>query len=274
MVVEIEKFFGCYLLYCTNPKYKGRTYIGYTVDPRRRITQHNKGSKFGGACRTSGKGPWEMVLIIHGFPNNISALRFEWAWQHPKRSRRLCHLTGKQKKENQFQFCFRILSNMLRVGPWNRLPLTIRWLKQDFKIDFEPSLLPPTHMPIAYGPVKSVTIKKKGGNVEVQNEEDEILILSQGSASKRCDVCVVRLKEGDPSLECVHPGCTLICHTVCLAKKFVKHTDYLVPVEGKCPKCKNMVLWGDLIRKSHGCYGSIVSDSQDDGDGDWAELNV
>lgn len=54
----IKHFFGVYLLYCMNAKYKGKTYIGYTVDPRRRLKQHNGGVEYHGARKTSGKGPW------------------------------------------------------------------------------------------------------------------------------------------------------------------------------------------------------------------------
>ncbi|XP_065078837.1 structure-specific endonuclease subunit SLX1 homolog [Ochlerotatus camptorhynchus] len=165
-VQEIEDFFGVYLLVSknANPKFAGQTYIGYTVDPNRRIKQHNGGTDAGGAKRTSKRGPWVMVMIVHGFPNNISALRFEWAWQQPKMSRRLKQipeLQKKQRKESNFDYNFRILTEMLRIGPWNRLPLTIRWLTDELHREFEIGKAPPMHMPICFGRVKKVPKKGK-----------------------------------------------------------------------------------------------------------------
>uniref|UniRef100_A0A182PS63 Structure-specific endonuclease subunit SLX1 homolog n=1 Tax=Anopheles epiroticus TaxID=199890 RepID=A0A182PS63_9DIPT len=164
-VEEIEDFYGVYLLVSksTNPKFAGRTYIGYTVDPNRRIKQHNRGEDAGGARRTSNRGPWTMVLIVHGFPNNISALRFEWAWQQPRVSRRLKQIPELQKKlrkESNFEYNFRILTEMLRMGPWNRLPLVVRWFADEFHREFEVGKKPPLHMPICFGRMKKVKRKK------------------------------------------------------------------------------------------------------------------
>lgn len=60
-MLEFEGLHGCYLLHSNNLKFKGRTYIGYTVNPVRRIGQHNGGHSKGGARRTSKKGPWDML---------------------------------------------------------------------------------------------------------------------------------------------------------------------------------------------------------------------
>jgi hypothetical protein len=63
-------FYACYLLTSLNPRFKGCHYIGFTVNPRRRIRQHN-GELGQGAWRTHRKRPWEMVLCVYGFSSQV-----------------------------------------------------------------------------------------------------------------------------------------------------------------------------------------------------------
>ncbi|XP_053327606.1 structure-specific endonuclease subunit SLX1 [Spea bombifrons] len=268
MVVEVEGFYGVYLLYCTNPKYKGRIYIGFTVNPERRIQQHNAGKHKGGAWKTSGRGPWDMVLIVHGFPNDIAALRFEWAWQHPHVSRRLAHVPRKTKKQSSFDFHLFVLYHMLRAAPWNRLPLTLRWLRQEYHKELPPLLQPPLHMPLAFGQVRARPIPKgKAGEKGQEEGETQEGLLLKETAPQRCRICYQKVQSEDDRLRCFHPGCCLTAHVLCLAKNFLqKEPEHLIPVEGICPSCRNSVLWGDLIRFKNGCYGDLeeIPHSQSD----------
>ncbi|XP_050421093.1 structure-specific endonuclease subunit slx1 [Adelges cooleyi] len=245
MAEEIEDFYGVYLLYCLNEKHKGKTYIGFTVDPNRRIKQHNKGVKSGGARKTSLRGPWEMVLIVHGFPNDITALRFEWAWQNPKTSRRLRHVGPKKKPEKDYDYCIRVLSEMLHVGPWNRLALNVRWLNVAYKREFSISKLPPMHMSMCYGPVVCKKVTTQNDITELDDNEDLTCVL----CAKNCSI--------ENLLCCINPNCQMITHTVCLAKRFLCDSEHVIPIDGECPTCNSHLLWGDLIRKKKGCYRNL-----------------
>lgn len=76
----VGKPWFCYLLISTT----GNTYIGATVDPDRRLRQHNK-ELVGGARRTTGAVAagerWDRVCKVSGFPDNHAALQFEWRWK-------------------------------------------------------------------------------------------------------------------------------------------------------------------------------------------------
>lgn len=62
-----------------------RSYIGATVDPARRLRQHN-GEVKGGAARTRGRGPWRFHCVISGFRTWRESLQFEWAFKHHSRT--------------------------------------------------------------------------------------------------------------------------------------------------------------------------------------------
>ena len=203
-----------------------------------------------------------MVLIIHGFPNDISALRFEWAWQHPKSSRRLNGLPPKKSREKTFEYCLRLLASMLNLGPWNKLALTVRWLKPEFKVDFPVDVQPPLHMPIVSGPVKSKKVSRvrRGPELIADHVDDD--------DNHECNVCSGRVR-GEDRLVCLYPRCGAVTHILCLASEFTRgrgQGEPVVPVSGACPTCGGEELWGNLVRKRRGCYEELEPSDEDSGD--------
>jgi structure-specific endonuclease subunit SLX1 len=64
----------CYML-----ETAGKTYVGATVNPDRRLRQHN-GELAGGARATAGR-IWTRRFLVGGFADERAALRFEWRWK-------------------------------------------------------------------------------------------------------------------------------------------------------------------------------------------------
>ncbi|TRY73514.1 hypothetical protein TCAL_01557 [Tigriopus californicus] len=231
-------FFGVYLLQTQNPRFRGRVYVGFTVDPERRLKQHNGGRDKGGAVRTSQRGPWAMLLVVHGFPNMISALRFEWAWQHPKRSRRLHHVVAPKKaREKTLPYHLRLLQAMLHTGPWNRLALTLQWIRPDLVAQEcgGHQISPPCHMPVLTGPLRVTKTKR----LERDGQSTEGLI---------CSLCIEPVPVAD-QVQCPSNKCGCISHLFCLAEHFRQHeSGFLLPMKGRCPVCEDPLLWADAVK--------------------------
>ncbi|XAR60805.1 hypothetical protein NMG60_11034323 [Bertholletia excelsa] len=124
-------FFACYLLTSLSPRHKGHTYIGFTVNPRRRLRQHN-GELRSGAWRTKSKRPWEMVMCIYGFPTNVSALQFEWAWQHPTESLAVRKAAANFKSLSGLANKIKLGYTMLTLAPWQNLHLTVNFFSTKY----------------------------------------------------------------------------------------------------------------------------------------------
>ncbi|KAI5083395.1 hypothetical protein GOP47_0003138 [Adiantum capillus-veneris] len=118
-------FFACYLLCSLNPRFKGRTYIGFTVNPKRRIRQHN-GEITSGARKTQKRRPWEMILCVHGFPSHVHALQFEWAWQHPLKSIAVRE-AARELKRRGAKGQVLLLFTMLNLPEWNSMNLVVNF---------------------------------------------------------------------------------------------------------------------------------------------------
>ena len=70
----------------------GKTYIGATVDLDHRLRQHNGEIKGGARATSMEPGKWRRVCHVSGFPDNHSALQFEWRWKQLSRQKSYAHM--------------------------------------------------------------------------------------------------------------------------------------------------------------------------------------
>ena len=82
---------------------EGQTYIGATVDPDRRLRQHN--CEISGGARATGirvhEGQkWKRACHVSGFPDQQAALQFEWRWKSLSRKKELmqCNMSPVERR--------------------------------------------------------------------------------------------------------------------------------------------------------------------------------
>jgi len=252
MSVRKYRFYGCYLLQSENPDApKGKSYVGFTVDPARRIRQHNGELARGGAKRTKSLRPWRMMCIVHGFRSQVQGLQFEWSWQHPLLSRVVrknimaaningCKLTARgRQRECKLESNLHILATMLSCAPWNLMPLTVTFFEMSLK-DRMAKVFPKT-VNIEY--CRDVPTFGESLKDENSSPQDKLLGTSCASCESEFSGSECRI------VTC--PRCRSSFHARCAATCFRKQEASLIPSQnGECPVCEQSVLWCEFVRSA------------------------
>ncbi|KAJ5542132.1 hypothetical protein N7461_008135 [Penicillium sp. DV-2018c] len=290
----IPAYYCCYLLRSTVRH--ASLYIGSTPNPIRRLSQHNGVAK-GGAKRTARDKlrPWEMSLVVEGFMTRVGALQFEWAWQHPERSRHLDSddelgsqtgpkpsanaKTGKLKPKPKARIRRSLkahledLHSLLRSTYFSSWPLRLRFFRADVYgvwrlwSDRVPGRLPDNIKIILDGDnVAKAPAKQDDGltvvgsinnlSVDYTRIEDYLeksMFMLEDLEDLQCGVCKQSISpETEQIVVCPLSDCRGTSHLLCLSTNFldaVNEPDLLVPAQGTCPSCENIVQWPAMMRE-------------------------
>jgi structure-specific endonuclease subunit SLX1 len=264
MSVVPYRFYGCYLLESLNPEApKGKSYIGFTVDPVRRLRQHNGDLSRGGAKRTKSLRPWRIVCIINGFRSKVQGLQFEWTWQHPLLSRMVrgevmfakikdCKLTSRgRQRECKVDSNLKILGIILSSSPWNMMPLTVTFFGSDTEQKIREII--PKSIGLEFRSDIQAFAESTGSENRFQGDhcEYECAFCESKYVGAQCRI-----------VRCL--DCQSSFHARCAASCFRSGGVSLIPSEnGQCPVCGKLVLWSDFVRSAFIFNTEAIKSDQD-----------
>lgn len=262
-----SKFYGCYLLISRSSELysAGRTYVGFTVNPPRRLKQHNGELKYGGAKRTSKHRPWQLVAVIHGFSSKTQGLQFEWAWQNPVKSVALkVHtdrpnaITLPSTRRNTVNARLQTLAALASIPPWVLCPLTLTICapKEDWNTLKINDLVFPKHLRVQFVSLSSLSASAR--HYEYRHPCDSVVPRPLAQNCNKCPVCkedISFVTSPNPSsnrrrlTHCA--ACGVIMHVACLASCRVQDdypADALLPNNVRCPSCQAQMHWSLVVR--------------------------
>lgn len=259
------RFYGCYLLtsISTNPRSFNRTYIGFTVDPIRRLRQHNGLIVTGGAHRTKRHRPWRLIGIIHGFSSQTQGLQFEWAWQHPLKTLSV-RLHGQNNdalplpntRRSSVRGCLMSLAALTSVPPWSNCPLTFTVCaeRESWETYGIATLSFPKQLEVQFSSLDSLKHCIKEYSYKRVSDSD-----LQRNFDKPCPECLKPVNQQRKRTYC--PQCGVITHLVCLVKRRMSHENVdtetpttlqrtVVPTKVRCSDCNHELAWSLVVRMS------------------------
>lgn len=115
-----------------------------------------------------------MVLCIYGFPTNVSALQFEWAWQHPVESLAVRKAAVEFKSLSGIANKIKLAYTMLTLPSWQSMNITVNFFSTKYMKHCAgcPSL--PAHMKTKFGSLDELPCYNEGIDGLSENEDDNI----------------------------------------------------------------------------------------------------
>ncbi|KAF0988218.1 hypothetical protein HZS_2700 [Henneguya salminicola] len=165
---------------------------------------------------------------------------FEWAWQHPTRTKAIAS-RAKHAKELSVEYDLFSVSLLLNCTNWSRIGLNIRFINEEIKNIFDKTN--PTisqHIRMSLGSFDGIRKSYK-----LTDQKDDL-----------CNYCKKTIEIKEKKMICQNINCFCVFHVICAHKVACENSNnemvgFIVPIYMCCNHCEQKFYWADVLINSN-----------------------